>query len=115
MRDTPCKEMTKSEQKCPEISCYKHTYIRTLCSEHSKGVSIVSRVMKGSLFYQGVLVLVLQVSVQCLPLTEGGTKSVGQWGHWVLCPPRQQHSLRFAEVAKNVRSSWPLSVLRVPV
>ena len=74
----------------------------------------MSRVMKGSLLYQGVLVFVLQVSVQCLPLTEGGTKSAGQWRHWVLCPPCQQHSLGFAEVAKNVHSSWPFSVCRIP-
>ena len=52
--------------------------------------------------------------MQCLPLTEGGTKSAGEQGHWVLLPPRQQHTLRFAEGAKDVCSCWPFSVGRVP-
>ena len=52
--------------------------------------------------------------MQCLPLNEGGTQSAGQRCYCVLCPPAQQHSLRFAEDTKDVCSSWPSTVGRVP-
>ena len=52
--------------------------------------------------------------MQCLPLNEGGTQSAGQRCYCVLCPPAQQHTLRFAEDTKDVCSSWPSTVGRVP-
>ena len=52
--------------------------------------------------------------MQCLPFTEGGTKRAGQQGHCVLHPPPQQDSLRLAEVTKDVCSSWPFTMDRVP-
>ena len=52
--------------------------------------------------------------MQYLPFTEGGTKRAGQHGHCVLHPPPQQDSLRLAEVAEDVRSSWPFTMNRIP-
>ena len=52
--------------------------------------------------------------MQCLPFTDGGTKRAEQQGHCVLHPPPQQDSLGLAEVTKDVRSSWPFTMDRVP-